>query len=589
MFEPLLDSLTKKGFYVSDNGMFLVYAYDARKGDLPEQGLEDLLGKEFIESISPTPKTILILSKFIAVDFVSVLEDGTRPMIHCGLPCGKKFAFREKLVADQRQFFELLLDLGCNLHPSPLTFMMLKIYFHEYAKSSKKIIRSPNYGWSHDNRHFALEHGYVGRKHYACGDQYLQPLNKVVPSALKLWQDDIAHYALQNARGAIALGCAFAAPLMKHLSHEAGFGVHFFGESSSGKTILSKIANTVFARPNDILLRTWNTTRSGVDQMLKISNDLPLILDDMADQTLDPSAIYQTIYGIASGRSRSRCNTSGELQEIHNWRTILMSSGEKDLQTFLHGANISVQAGQLVRVLNIGCHDEHRAFDFIPPQFSNSSQFAEYLQDRLKNEKYYGMAGQAFVESLINTPMTQIKDQFLEFLEMFYNWIGREQTSQAMRALRHFGMMFFSLDLAYKFWITGYPVERILNPALRLVINQFIQSLGEKSFEKHSALTTFVHKVQANEYKRFLYYTENETNQQIWGWRDDDYIYIYMSALRQEIAKGVSLRPLLDNLKEREILVTRNADEATIVARFGGKPNRVYKIDKEKLYSATRE
>jgi len=583
-------TLLEKGFSVSEDGRHLLYLCErsAKEKSEPSEGLVQLLGKEFLDRISSKEQHVIVLGSYIEVLHKSVLVDGFEPLLYCRLPSGKIFCLEEELLSDCKRLMAFLLQKSCDILPNKQTSMLLQIYFREQSNAARLAIRSDVFGWSDDDKFFALPHGYMAGKRgslYCCGTGHLKELVDVAPHQLKAWQENVAQYALQNARGALALGCAFAAPLLKMLDWQAGFGVHFYGESSSGKTLLQKIANTVYRPPSVKKIPTWNTTRTAIDEMLAQSNDIPIIFDDIADQALDPKVVYQTMYGIPAGRSRSKCNSQSQLQSVHEWRTILISSGEKDISTFLAAAKIEVQAGQLVRVLNIDCRDTYKAFDTIPEEFGSPEEFADHLETQVGLSEHYGVAGQAYIESLLRceTSPDRLKIKFAEHCKEINAWLlkgKRSESSQAHRALKNVSLMLFGLRLAYEYWIIGTPMQHLLTESLKKVIADYLDSIGDRSYERMNVATKFANKLLANEYKRFLYYTDVQTTQTLWGHRDDQFYYIFADAMKNELLRGQDLKGALIELHQRGWLVAdpATAGRYTVLARLQGKAVRVYKV-----------
>ena len=62
------------------------------------------------------------------------------------------------------------------------------------------------------------------------------------------WQRHIAAYCAGNSRLVLAVACGFASILLHPAGAESG-GLHFVGESSTGKTTALKLAASVFGAP----------------------------------------------------------------------------------------------------------------------------------------------------------------------------------------------------------------------------------------------------------------------------------------------------------------------------------------------------
>lgn len=552
-------TLLRRGFSVSEDGQNLLFQSDKKES--------------------------FVVMRYVEVLFVSMLPDDEDPIIHCRLTNGKLFHFNETLLADPRGLTKLLLEKNVQIENNSQTAMRVQIYFREQSNSATRVPRSEDYGWSHDNKFFGMPHGYVAKKKgslYCYGREFSYELPPIKPHALKAWQDDIAHYALSNARGVLAFGAAFSAPLMKLLNNHTGFGLHFYGSSSTGKSLLLRMTNTIFGSGREMKLRTWNSTRSFIDTQVMMCNDRPILFDDISDQ-LDPKAIFETMYGIPAGCSRGRCTSTGDPKEVLEWRTILLSTGEQSVPQYLKDRGLRINAGQLVRVLNIPCNDTYGSIDTIPFWMDNAHDAAINIEQYIGREEYYGIAGQAFIESIArtSTPEKLAKD-FKEFFDLVDKWIVRARSPQQRRVLRNIALMLFSLKLAYEYWIIGTHPKELMNENLRLVIMTVLDSLGEHSYEIESFLSRFSGTVRKYLHQRFRDIFDTGFRGIVWGWRDDDYVYLLPSTFRNEMCEGVDPAQASKALVEREILVP-SKDSLTTRMRVDGKQVRVMKLNLERL------
>ena len=92
-----------------------------------------------------------------------------------------------------------------------------------------------------------------------------------------------------NSRLVLAVSCAFAALLLHPAGAESG-GLHFVGESSTGKTTALKVAASVFGAPD--YLQRWRATTNGLESLARLRSDTLLVLDEL----------------VTSGSQRSRRN-----------------------------------------------------------------------------------------------------------------------------------------------------------------------------------------------------------------------------------------------------------------------------------------
>lgn len=182
----------------------------------------------------------------------------------------------------------------------------------------------------------------------------------------------------------VALGCAFAPPLLELLGYE-GFGVHLSGPSSSGKTLCAKLAQSVWGRPSEIV--TWNGTANGLEFRFSEFNDALVVFDEIKEAS--PAHVARLVHAISDGVGRTRSNQSGTAPlATRRWRVVVLSTGENSVAEVL-GAE--AQGGQAVRMvdINVGrgdaCHD---------------AEHAEAVRRFLEPGHFYGTAGDAWVKHI---------------------------------------------------------------------------------------------------------------------------------------------------------------------------------------------
>ena len=159
------------------------------------------------------------------------------------------------------------------------------------------------------------------------------------------WQA-LARLAEGNSRLCLALGCAFAAPLLDLLGHESG-GFHLYGDSSDGKTTAALFALTVWGNPKGLKL-TWEGTAHGFSNTAAAKNDGLLVLDEIGQASARTAA--HTAYAVLNGTGKIQGAKEGGNRAINRWRIMLLSTGEKTLDGYLKTEGKDWQAGQATRL-----------------------------------------------------------------------------------------------------------------------------------------------------------------------------------------------------------------------------------------------
>ncbi|NGG91076.1 DUF927 domain-containing protein, partial [Klebsiella pneumoniae] len=164
------------------------------------------------------------------------------------------------------------------------------------------------------------------------------------------WRGSVAHLVAGNYSMMTATAAALAAPLIG-LAGADGFGIHFYEQSSAGKTTTANVASSLYGNP-DLLRLTWYGTALGLANEAAAHNDGLMPLDEVG-QGSDPVSVSQSAYALFNGVGKLQGAKEGGNRDLKRWRTVAISTGEMDLETFIAGAGRRTKAGQLVRLLNI--------------------------------------------------------------------------------------------------------------------------------------------------------------------------------------------------------------------------------------------
>ncbi|HED3024959.1 TPA: DUF927 domain-containing protein, partial [Klebsiella oxytoca] len=164
------------------------------------------------------------------------------------------------------------------------------------------------------------------------------------------WRDSVARLAGGNPSMMLGVAAALSAPLIGLVGAD-GFGVHLFEQSSAGKTTTANIASSLWGEP-DALRLTWYGTALGIANEAEAHNDSLLPLDEVG-QGSSAKDVATSAYTLFNGAGKLQGAKEGGNRELKRWRTVAISTGEMDIETFLAAGGLKVKAGQLVRLLNI--------------------------------------------------------------------------------------------------------------------------------------------------------------------------------------------------------------------------------------------
>jgi len=216
--------------------------------------------------------------------------------------------------------------------------------------------------------------------------------------SLKDWRTGVGALASGHVLPVLAISAALAGPLLYLAGGESG-GVHFFGQSSKGKTTILQAAASVWGRgASPGYVKAWRATANGLEGAAAAATDTALVLDEMG--VLDAREAGPAIYALANGGGKQRSRRDGSLSEPKSWRVSVVSSGEIPLETKLAEGKGKARAGQLLRMLDVPAD---RGLGFGAFDSGGSEGDAGALARAIKRaaSKAYGVAGPEYVRRIL--------------------------------------------------------------------------------------------------------------------------------------------------------------------------------------------
>ena len=215
--------------------------------------------------------------------------------------------------------------------------------------------------------------------------------------SLAEWKRLISVPGGEHALAVLAISAAFAGPLL-HPAGQEGGGVHLFGNSSTGKTTMLKLAASVWGDSG--VVRSWRATANGLEGAANRTNDIAMILDEIGQ--VDAKDAAASMYMLASGVGKVRMNRNATLQDIKTWRAFILSSGEMTVETKitqLRGA--TSYTGAALRLLNVGA-DRGLGYGALdgPGTTGNSADLVRGFAEAVRQA--HGVAGPEFVRTVIS-------------------------------------------------------------------------------------------------------------------------------------------------------------------------------------------
>ncbi|MDN3521518.1 DUF927 domain-containing protein [Halomonas ramblicola] len=212
---------------------------------------------------------------------------------------------------------------------------------------------------------------------------------------LEAWQRKVAALCQGNSRLVFGVAAALAPTLLAPCHVKESFGFHLYGESSSGKTTILTVANSVWGDP-DALLESWNNTANGLEGIATTRSDGLLTLDEL--HQCDPRSAGKVVYMLAEGRGKGRAKETGVARERARWRLIFLSTGELTTADHIASEGGRSYAGQAVRAIVLPSDAGAGLGAFNQTHDHSGEAFANRI-DRAARE-HYGHAAAHFIEHL---------------------------------------------------------------------------------------------------------------------------------------------------------------------------------------------
>lgn len=260
--------------------------------------------------------------------------------------------------------------------------------------------------------------------------------------AQKGTQEDWIKYVAPLLKGnpflMFAAGASLTAPLLDVLGVN-GFGIHFYGSSSAGKTTAMRVANSIWGNPQ-ARINTWDATPHALTIACYQHNGALLSLDELKQAT--GKDIGRHIYGMGNGTGRLQGTVDGNLREVAEWNTLIFSTGEMTVEAHVRiHAGIELNAGALVRILNITY-----ASPTVLHGYANGAAHAEAIKSA--TEKFHGAIGRHWVKFIVQRQQ-EFRELFDDVSSQWREFLSKhEGAGQVMRVADYFAAIETALLMA---------------------------------------------------------------------------------------------------------------------------------------------
>ncbi len=360
------------------------------------------------------------------------------------------------------------------------------------------------------------------------------------------WQNDVARLATGNPLLILALSAAFSGPLLKLCNAEGG-GLHFVGDSSTGKTTLIEAACSIWGGPN--FKRSWRSTANGMEGAATLFNDNLLALDEISE--CDPKDVGAIVYALGNGKGKQRASRTGAARSVASWRTCVLSTGERTIATSMAEGGYRSKAGQSVRLSDIPATGTYGAWADLHGLASGAA-----FSDAIKRAAvtHHGHAGRAFLERL-----TRDEQDFCAYLEQMKQApLFAATDGQHRRVAARFALIAMAGELATEYGLTGWQEGAALDAATH-GFKAWLSTRGQGNDERRQVLEKVSDFIERHRDGRF---SNADTSEPVpirdrAGWyRDSEQgrTYLFNSQALHDALRGFDFTRALDALQEAEAL-----------------------------------
>lgn len=357
-----------------------------------------------------------------------------------------------------------------------------------------------------------------------------------VKGTAESWRTTVAMLAKGNPSMMLGIACALAAPLIG-VAGADGFGVHLFGGSSAGKTTTGNAATTVYGEP-DALKLTWYSTALGLVNEAAAHNDGFMPLDEIG-QGSNRRAVADAAYALFNGVGKIQGAKDGGNRDVKRWRAMAFSTGEIDMESYIRADGGKVNAGQLVRLLNVPIT---KATEY--HGYADGKAHADAMREACKAN--YGAVGREWIRLLASQ-----KEASIEAVRAAERrWLGllpNEASEQVRRVASRFAVLEAALLLSLS--LTGWDAQECRD-ALQHSFNAWVNEFGMGNREAKAWVEQAEAFLQRYGYSRYLPYHNTDPRdlpiKDLAGYRvksrsgEEMVFHTWPSVFKDEIATGAN-------------------------------------------------
>ena len=398
------------------------------------------------------------------------------------------------------------------------------------------------------------------------------------------WQAGIAALAVGNPLLVLGICAAFAGPLLARCGQESG-GIHFIGDSSTGKTTIIEAACSVWGSSS--FRRSWRTTGNGLEGAAALFNDSLLALDEISE--CDPRQVGEVVYMLGNGRGKQRASRTGMARAVARWCCSVLSTGERSIATTMAEGGHRIKAGQLVRLLDVPAQRAHGAWDALH-QHPSGTAFSDAIKRAAVTD--YGHAGRAFLQKLTRDHDGSFSE-VLDAIKALPELQGVGEEGQYKRVAARFAVLALAGELATSYGVTGWPEgEAIRAAAVGFAAWQSLRGAGQGNSERVQIMERIIGFIERHGDSRFSDADSNDDQRSAmvrdragwWRTGDGGRMYLFNADGLREALTGFDFSRALDALQQAGAIEAPGADGKRVKSmRIRGQSMKLYVVRPEHI------
>lgn len=365
------------------------------------------------------------------------------------------------------------------------------------------------------------------------------------------WKQGVVKLVSGNPYLVFSLCVAFTGPLLKPARSDS-FGFHIYGGTTEGKTTSAQTAASVWGNGSDpaenadkAFTRRWNNSANAIEGICSAHNDGLLCLDEL--KTCPVKDFQTLVYNIFGGSGKGVMDQNRNLKDVRTWRIVVLSNGELSTRDKSKESGSPINAGQMIRLKDIP----------IKGHIVKDAKTAEAI--KFACSQFYGTAGPAFVQALINdmktwegmyatvqTMLTSTKDS-----------MPKATQKEQARGLKHFALVEVAGSLAAKYLELPITPEEI-SESVDFIASTWLANSADLS-DIERAIIKLRNLVQTGGESRFRRLPGDDRpqiiNQAGWWDLDERVIYINDATFTDEICAGLNYEHVAEALFQKQLLV----------------------------------